>query len=310
MSIAAEILEADRRMLWGVCYRMTGSAADADDLVQETFVRAMENPPPKKDQPLRPWLVRVAINLSRDLLRHRRRRNYTGPWLPSPVPTDEAQRSVELAAPQSDSPSSRVSFAFLRALEALTPAQRAVLLLRDVLDYSTAETASSLGISEANVKVHLHRARRRMRDYDKERFTPNPALDQRTRAAIERFLACLSSGDIAALEKLLTEDVVSLSDGGGEVYAALNPVRGRAKVARLVAGLAGKLKRSPEFAFCHINGLPALVIENPDPPPNFASRLVAHFEVDSEGMIRRLGVVLAPGKLTAIKRLGYSNADK
>ncbi|HEY9231828.1 MAG TPA: sigma-70 family RNA polymerase sigma factor, partial [Blastocatellia bacterium] len=89
MTAYAETLENDRRLLWGLCYRMTGNAADADDLVQETFVRALEHPPRRTDEPLRPWLVRVALNLSRDLLRRRRRRDYTGPWLPSPVPTDE-----------------------------------------------------------------------------------------------------------------------------------------------------------------------------------------------------------------------------
>src|SRR6185295_12271247 len=79
---------ADRRFLWGLCYRLTGSAADADDLVQETFVRAMERPPPRTDEPARPWLVRVATNLGRDLLRRRKRRGYVGPWLPSPIETD------------------------------------------------------------------------------------------------------------------------------------------------------------------------------------------------------------------------------
>ena len=82
MSAYAQALETDRRLLWGLCYRMTGNAADADDLVQETFVRAIEKPPLRTDEPLRPWLVRVAINLSRDLLRRRKRQAYVGPWLP------------------------------------------------------------------------------------------------------------------------------------------------------------------------------------------------------------------------------------
>src|SRR5262245_52119760 len=89
MAIAVEALEADRRMLWGLCYRMTGNAADADDLVQETFLRTIEKPPANLDQPLKPWLIRVAINLSRDLLRSRKRKEYRGPWLPTPVPGDE-----------------------------------------------------------------------------------------------------------------------------------------------------------------------------------------------------------------------------
>src|SRR5688572_2701183 len=104
MAIPAEVLEIDRKLLWGLCYRMTGNAADADDIVQETFVRAIENPPRRLDQPLRPWLVRVALNLSRDYLRRRRRRDYVGPWLPSPVPTDESDNpaSYEPPAPTKD----------------------------------------------------------------------------------------------------------------------------------------------------------------------------------------------------------------
>ena len=182
MSSYAEALETDRRLLWGLCYRMTGNAADADDLVQETFVRAIEKPPRRANEPLRPWLVRVAMNLSRDLLRRRKRRGYVGPWLPSPVPTDEeSPASYEPLAPSENSPAARydlmesVSFAFLLALEALTPSGRAVLLLRDVFDYSTSETAEALDITESYVKVLLLRARRKMREYDKSRAAPSPA---------------------------------------------------------------------------------------------------------------------------------------
>src|ERR1041384_2357863 len=89
MTVSAQVLENDRRLLWGLCYRMTGNAADADDLVQETFVRALKNPPARTDEPWRPWLVRVAINLGRDLLRRRRRQAYEGIWLPSPIETGE-----------------------------------------------------------------------------------------------------------------------------------------------------------------------------------------------------------------------------
>src|SRR5918999_880258 len=163
MMITPDVYESDRRVLWGMCYRMTGNAADADDLVQETFVRAIERSPRRLDQPLRPWLVRVAMNLSRDHLRARRRRGYKGPWLPSPVPTgemcepQETPASYEPPAPPDESPAARydlmesVSFAFLLALEALTPSQRAVLLLRDVFDYSTEESAAALDLTEANV---------------------------------------------------------------------------------------------------------------------------------------------------------------
>src|SRR5262245_52780894 len=129
MAISADTYKSHQRLLWGVCYRMTGNAADADELVQETFVRALESPNLRTDEPLTAWLIRVAINLSRDLLRRRRRCGYLGEWLPSPVPTDEMENppSYEPPAPDEDSPTARyemiesVSFAFLLALEALTP---------------------------------------------------------------------------------------------------------------------------------------------------------------------------------------------
>src|SRR5438128_12126286 len=88
------LYEEHRRFLWGLCYRMTGSAADAEDVVQDTFVRAIEHPPGRTNEPLRPWLVKVALNLARDLLRRRRRREYVGPWLPSPIETDVSRQSV------------------------------------------------------------------------------------------------------------------------------------------------------------------------------------------------------------------------
>src|SRR5512144_2022625 len=213
MSSYAEVLESDRRLLWGLCYRMTGNAADADDLVQETFVRVIEKPPRRTDEPLRPWLVRVAINLSRDLLRRRKRQPYVGPWLPSPVPTDEVSpASYEPPAPNEDSPVARydlkesISFAFLLALEALSPTQRAVLLLRDVIDYSTSDTAEALDMSEANVKVVLLRARRKMKEYDKNRTALNPARLEATRRALDQFLLYLAARDANGLERLLTED--------------------------------------------------------------------------------------------------------
>ncbi|HKK50506.1 MAG TPA: sigma-70 family RNA polymerase sigma factor, partial [Myxococcota bacterium] len=151
-------------MLFGLLYRLTGSFADAEDLVQSTFERALERPPPETDRPWRPWLVRVAMNLGRDHLRRRRRRRYDGPWLPAPMPTPDmpsAEEESGLDAPEPWSTQGRyelmesVSYAFLLALEELTPSQRAVLLLRDVFDYSGRETAEALELSEPGVRQHL-----------------------------------------------------------------------------------------------------------------------------------------------------------
>lgn len=310
MAIPADAFETDRRLLWGLCYRMTGNAADADDLVQETFVRAIEHPPRRLDEPLRPWLVRVAINLSRDLLRRRRRRSYVGEWLPSPVPTDneDSPASYEPPAPSKDSPAARydfvesISFAFLLALEALTPSQRAVLLLRDVFDYSTAETADALDITESNVKVLLLRARRTMQQYDKHRVVLSPERRKATRHALEQFMLYLDARDAEGLERLLAEDVASVSDGGGAVQAALRPIIGRDKLLRLIVALGAKLVSKPRVSFIMLNGLPALLFDDVVSTSTRATRYTMHIEVDDAGRIRRLDSVLAPDKLTAISR--------
>ena len=309
-AIPGEYLETDRRLLWGLCYRMTGNAADADDLVQETFVRAIEKPPRRLDEPLRPWLIRVAINLSRDLLRRRRRRGYVGEWLPSPIPTDglDDPPSYEPPASSGESPGARyemiesISFAFLLALEALTPSRRAVLLLRDVFDYTTEETAEALGMTEANVKVSLHRARRRMQEYDKTRSAAGSSLRDRTRLALERFVICLSNRDAVGLERLLTEDVVSLSDGGGVVAAAMVPVRGRPRVLRLLTGLNEKSRGLFGLSLRSFNGLPALLFDSSARRPGFASRFVLVCEIDREGRVKKLYTVLSPAKLTAVEQ--------
>lgn len=308
MSISAEIYNANQNFLWGLCYRMTGNAADADEIVQETFVRAIESPPRNFDEPLRPWLVRVAINLSRDLLRRRKRRTYIGEWLPSPVRTETAEDppAHEPPAPAEESPAARyemlesLSLAFLLALEALTPTARAVLLLRDVFDYSTRETADALDITEASVKVTLHRARKAMGEYDKGHAKGNARLSEMTRGALERFLFYLNSRNVAGLEQLLAEDVVSLSDGGGEVYAAINPIYGRRNVIRLVLGLAEKSPPAQRLTFTTLNGSPALLVESDHDLENLARRFTVHCEVDEGGRITRLLTVAAPSKLTAV----------
>lgn len=309
-TVAEDIFKAHRGFLWSLLYRLTGNAADADDLVQETFIRAMSRPPARLDEPWRPWLVRVAINLGRDLLRERKRRGYEGPWLPSPVETEGegSPPSYEPIADEEGNPAARydliesVSFAFLLALEALTPAQRAVLLLRDVFDYSVRETAEALGISEASVKTTHHRARRGMRDYDRERLRPSPELQQKARATLERFLSYLANHDVAGAEALLAEDVRHLSDGGGEYFAARVPIIGRPKVLRFfkrLIELAGKYEMRSEWR--SMNGTAALITEIEPPGAGYAPRIVTLCDLDGEGRINRIHHVLASRKLSAVR---------
>jgi RNA polymerase sigma-70 factor (ECF subfamily) len=303
-----DLFKEHERFLWGVCYRMTGNAADADDLVQETFVRAMAHPPARLDEPLRPWLVRVAMNLSRDLLRRRKRQAYEGVWLPSPIGTgDVAAAPLQDSRDAQSNPASRydllesVSFAFLLALEALTPSQRAVLLLRDVFDYSVSETSAALGMSVPSVKTTHHRARRAMNDYDQSRIILTRELQAQTRQVMERFMAYLADHNVAGVESLLAHDVRQLGDGGGEFVAARVPVIGRAKVALFNLRVAEQAATTEvRLSWRMLNGTPALITEYPQAPEQYARRVVTLCELDAEGRIRRIHNVLATRKLTAV----------
>lgn len=305
----ADQFKDQRSFLWGLCYRLTGDAADADDLVQETFARALAHPPARTDEPWRPWLVRVALNLGRDLLRRRRRRSYVGVWLPSPIDTGED------ASPPSHEPTfadgmstegrydllESVSTAFLVALEVLTPQQRAVLLLRDVFDYSVHETSAALGLTETNVKTTHHRARRAMQAYDQARCVPTQTLQERTQQALERLITCLFTRDIIGLEKLLAADVRAISDGGGEFLANLKPVVGREKLLRFYFKTLDHQQTVGAYSIRMLNGLPALVIEFAHHQERRAPRLVQQCLINTEGQITTCYAVLSSRKLTAVR---------
>jgi len=309
-----QIFKDNRSFLWGLCYRMTGSAADSDDILQETFVRLLQKPPADTDEPLRPWLVRVAVNLSRDVLRRRRRQGYTGQWLPAPFETENNEDlfgANDLAARDgasgAESPSARyellesVSFAFLLALEYLTPTQRAVLLLRDVFDFSVSEAARALRMTEQNVKTTHHRARRAMREYEEKRFVPRKSLVEKTGRVVGQLVEFLKSRDTEAAARLLAANVVSLSDGGGEFFAARVPVVGRAKVASMLSNL---FKATAAFnsktRVVELNGLFAVATERENAPHGYAGRLATLFQLDGEGLIERIYFVMASRKLKGL----------
>lgn len=298
----------DRRSLWALCYRMTGSAADAEDLVQTTFERALTRPPPDSSRPWRPWLFRVAVNLARDHLRWRKRQRYKGPWLPEPIDTDPLL--AELAEPRVEPADTEgrydllesVSFAFLVALEALSPTQRAVLLLRDVLEYPVREVAEVLELSEANVRtIHL-RARRAMEAYDTARVPIDEALGQHARDLLTRFVLCIAARDAAGLESLLCEDALALNDGAGRYAAAGVPIVGREKVARFQIGITKGSEIPPDVAWCRMNGLPALVLEF-DPQhlkPRRPPKALVLPQPGADGRLAAVYMVVAPLKLGAV----------
>ena len=176
-----------------------------------------------------------------------------------------------------------MSFAFLLALEALTPAQRAVLILRDVFDYTVRETAGRLDMSEANVKTTHHRARRALNEYNRHRLVPTRARSEATRNALATFLSSLEAHDVAAVEALLAADVKTTSDGGGEFTAALRPIVGRDRVTRFFFGIANSAS-NVRARFTTLNGVAAVVADITGAMGRVAPRFTLSVELnDADG---------------------------
>jgi RNA polymerase sigma-70 factor (ECF subfamily) len=299
-----DLFSAHKGMLWGLSYRLTGCAADADDIVQEAFVRAIHRTTSLNDESWTPWLVRVTTNLAIDVLRRRRRQAYSGPWLPSPI---ETERHSELTMSKAaGGPEARyqlvesISFAFLLALEALTPRQRAVLLLRDMFDYSARQVGAVLNASEESVRITLHRARRTMRDYDRTKRVSTSAHQKETERLLSQFVRCLVEQDVAGVEALLAESVRTITDGGGEFTALHGPMVGREEVMQLHLRVAKRRAAGARIELRQINGEPALLIEYASAEAKQAPRALMRCELDSSGRIVELHTILATRKLTDI----------
>ena len=241
----AEIFQAQRGRLFGLAYRMLGSASDAEDMLQEAFLRWNASDAEVVREPTA-WLTRIVTNLCLTELASARvrRERYTGPWLPEPIltgafggiqGTDTGLGPLETAA-QRDS----VSMALLLLCEQLTPAERAVFILHEAFGYSYREIGELLERKEASCRQLGHRAAARLKA-GLNTTPPDPAEAARWRRLTGLFLTAAAEGDLEGLERLLADDVVSIGDGGGKVPAGMRPVLGRAKVARLVAGLGGLL---------------------------------------------------------------------
>jgi RNA polymerase sigma-70 factor (ECF subfamily) len=304
---ASREFQVHRHFLWGLCYRMTASAADADDLVQETFVRAIERPPLDMPDGWRAWLARVATSLSIDALRRRKRCEYIGPWLPAPVETgDEVSPAAPRVAASGATSGYRydllesVSVAFLLALEPLTPRERAVLILHDVFDHTVQETAQALDLTQANVKATHHRAREAMKGYEQAGVRPTRDRQATTAERLREFLDGLWNQKVAGVEAMLAKDARALSDSGGEFVAARRPIVGRRNVARLLLGLAAKRPEAERLGFRMLNGLPALVVDAPA-PQGFAPRFIVQVEVGRDGSIDAVHTVMSRRKLVAVR---------
>lgn len=254
---SAERFEAQRKRLMGLAYRMLGSVAEAEEAVQDAFLRWHET---DRDavRDAGAFLRRVVTRLCLDRLKSARvrRQAYVGPWLPEPVLDPEALGAAGDAERAAD-----LSYALMLALERLSPLERAAFLLHDVFDAEFAEIAATIGRSEAACRQLAARARVHVRAA-RPRFS---VTAEQGAAVLAAFVAAAGKGEWEALGRMLAEEAVLLSDGGGQRPAALNPILGRARIVRFLAGLARK-GRIPQAVteFAAINGMPGMVLRASD----------------------------------------------
>ena len=279
-----------RTLLFSVGYRILGSAADAEDVVQDAWFKWSAADRSQVADP-KSYLTRIVSNLAMERLRSTRhqRETYVGPWLPEPILT--GPDSADGAA-LADS----VSMALLVVLETLSPLERAVFVLKEVFAFTYAEIAEAVERSEAAVRQAAHRAR----EHVQARRPRFPADRDRQRDVTERFFAAATGGDINALMELLSPDVTLWTDGGGKVRQALKPVIGLETVAGWFAALGTATYQGIEpgqmqAELTRINGGPGLVFRGPD-------RVIATmtFDFDPEGRISTIHNVANPDKLHAV----------
>ncbi|MFF9097684.1 RNA polymerase sigma-70 factor [Streptomyces sp. NPDC014802] len=285
----AEEFETLRPRLFGLAYRMLGSAEEAEDIVQDAYLR-LSGADRAGIAHLGAWLAKVVTNLCLNRLTsaRARRESYVGTWLPEPVATSDGALGPLESAEQRDA----VSVAMLVLLERLTPTERAVYVLREAFGYGHREIAEVLDLGEANCR-QLHRRALKRLEAAESRFEPAP---ERQRELVASFLAAAREGDLASLEKLLADDVVWWSDGGGKVSAALRPILGREKVLRFLVGATQKYAAGLSFTQEEINGAGAVLL--------WADGTligVTAFEY-RDGLVASARMVMNPDKLDFVRR--------
>ncbi len=274
-----------RPRLFGIAYRMLGSAAEAEDVVQDVWLRwqcanrsAVENPAAF----LATAATRLCINLAQSA--QARRETYVGTWLPEPVDTS---KDPSLGAERGEA----LKLAVLILLENLSPTERAAYVLREAFDYPHREIADILQLEEANVRQLVSRARKHIAD---GRRTPVSSAEQRR--LLEAFIGAAQQGDMARLEGLFAEDVVSYSDGGGMVRAARVPVSGRGRVATFIAAFASHFWIGVTIAWIETNGQAAALILRDGAPVGLAT-----IDASARG-IDQIMWIMRPSKLSAISK--------
>ena len=276
-----------RSRLFGIAYRMLGSAAEAEDILQDVWVRWQStNRSAVQDAPafLATTTTRLCINLAQSA--RSRREAYVGEWLPEPVDTAS---DPALGAEHAEA----LELAVLVLLEKLSPPERAAYVLREAFDYSYRQIAEILQVQEANARQVVSRARKHVAN---GRHAPVSSDEQHR--LLEAFIGAAQKGDLAALEALLAEDVVSYADGGGIVHAARVPVAGRDRVAKFIASFASFFWKGVTLAWADANGRPCVLMYRGD-----TAVALAAVEASAQG-INRIMWFMRPSKLTAIAKSG------
>ncbi len=275
-----------RPRLFGIAYRILGSAAEAEDIVQDVWLRwQATNRSAVLDPPafLATTTTRLTINLAQSA--RSRRETYVGPWLPEPVDTST---DPQLGAERGEA----LEFAVLLLLEKLSPTERAAYVLREAFDYPYRQIADILQLEEANTRQLVTRARQHITD---GRRAPVSSAEQRR--LLEAFIAAAQKGDLAALEGLFAADVVSYSDGGGVVRAARIPIAGRERVAKFITAFASHFWTGVTLTWIQTNGQSSVLISR-----DGAIVTVATIDACAQGIDQILWM-MRPSKLTAINRL-------
>jgi RNA polymerase sigma-70 factor, ECF subfamily len=284
--------EPHRRRLLGLAYRMLGSIAEAEDAVQEAYLRWHDTDRASVTEP-RAFLMTTTTRICLDVLKSARvrREEYVGPWLPDPV-TDTASLAPDAQTELAED----LSVALLLALERLSPLERAAFLLHDVFDYSFSQVADTLDRNEAACRQLAARARTHVREARPAGAiparSPSSAIDPKHAELVSAFISASRSGDIATLTRMLASDARVVSDGGGKVPAALNVIEGADRVAAFLAGVVRKgWTNEMSVRFDVINGLPGLIVSGP-------AGLIQTNAFEMEGdVVKAIYIVRNPDKL-------------
>ncbi|MBS2011782.1 MAG: sigma-70 family RNA polymerase sigma factor [Deltaproteobacteria bacterium] len=293
----ATTFEAERRHLFGVAYRMLGTAAEAEDVLQDAWLRFAESPRAREAESPRAYLTTIVVRLCLDHMKsaRARRETYVGPWLPEPIVSMSSHDPEEGGADARIELAESLSIAFLVVLERLTPLERAAFLLREVFDRPFEEVATTLETSEAACRQLVSRARAHVSE-SRPRSAPS---EEKKRELFQAFLGACASNDPAALAALLADDVVMRSDGGGKVHAALKPVHGRDRVTRFLLGVLKRGVSKPGYGpasigtprFVYVNGQPGVVVGDDE---GDKAALTVSFDGD---LVSDVFIVVNPEKL-------------